>query len=64
MRRSRITWSGLLLLALTLHLIPMAGCGDSVPATGTQGSPVDPQEAAKQQQAYTDFAKTKKPCAR
>jgi hypothetical protein len=49
------------LLALTLHLVPVAGCGSSVPETGTQASPVDPQEANKQQQAYADFAKTKKP---
>src|SRR5208282_475252 len=56
MRRSRIAWSGLLLLALTLHLVLVAGCG-SVPETGTQASPVDPQEAKKQQQAYADFAK-------
>ncbi|MGO9206844.1 MAG: hypothetical protein ACLQBX_11810 [Candidatus Limnocylindrales bacterium] len=61
MRRSRIAWSGLLLLALTLHLVLVAGCDSSVPATGTLASPVDPQEAKKQQQAYADFAKTKKP---
>jgi hypothetical protein len=63
MRRFGFAWSGLLLLALAVHLVPVAGCGSGLPATGTQASPVNPEQAASQQKAYADFAKTKQPAA-
>ncbi|WP_165066478.1 hypothetical protein [Paludisphaera rhizosphaerae] len=49
----------LLLTAASLALAPLAGCDGGSVGDGEQASPVDPQQAAIQQKAYADFAKTK-----
>lgn len=44
-------------LVLAGGLIACSGCGNDTPPTGTQASPVNPDEAAKQNQAIKDATK-------
>lgn len=53
-----------LLPALALGLISGPGCDGGQPATGTQASPVNKEEAAKQNQAIQDATKAMMKSAR
>jgi hypothetical protein len=58
MRTLRIPTAFALLLTLsTSALLPLAGCSNG-PASGTTASPVDKEEAAKQNQGIEDFYKS------
>lgn len=60
MRRSLALWSCLLFLAPAAPLLTLSGCGDGLPPTGASVSPVNTEEAAKQNKAIAEFYQGKK----
>jgi hypothetical protein len=63
MRRPLALWSCLLFLAPAAPLLPLSGCGDGTPPNGASVSPVNPEEAAKQNKAIAEFYQGKKKSA-